>query len=148
MNKFYKEVSMLLVEDDDVDAMGVERALKDLRLINPLLRARDGVEGLEMLRDGTLQKPYIILMDLNMPRMNGIEMLKALRKDPNLTDSVVFVLTTSKLDEDKVAAYKEHIAGYIVKSDLDAGFEELLKLLDHFWKLVELPVYSDEPTKK
>jgi len=139
-DKTYKEVSILLVEDDDIDAMGVTRAVKNLRLVNTLYRARDGIEALEMLRSGTIKRPYIILLDLNMPRMSGIEMLGELRKDPTLTDSIVFVLTTSKDDEDKSAAYKEHIAGYVVKSKLDEGFEDLLKLLDHYWRLVELPV--------
>lgn len=139
-DKQYKEVSILLVEDDDIDAMGIERALKKLRLANPFIRAKDGVEGLELLRDKTVQRPYIILLDLNMPRMSGLEMLKELRHDPVLTDCVVFILTTSKDDEDRAAAYKEHIAGYIVKSKLDTDFTELLQLLDHYWRLVELPV--------
>ena len=140
MNKDYQEVSILLVEDDDIDAMGIERALKKLRLANPFIRAKDGVEGLTILRKSAIERPFIILLDLNMPRMNGLEMLKELRQDPQLTDCVVFVLTTSKDDEDRSSAYKEHIAGYIVKSNLDTDFTELLKLLDHYWRLVELPI--------
>lgn len=136
----YKPVSILLVEDDDIDAMGVERAVKKMRLANPIYRARDGIEGLEMLRNNAVEQPYLILLDLNMPRMNGIEMLKELRSDPKLTTSIVFVLTTSKDDEDKLAAYSEHIAGYIVKSHLDKGFTELVQLLDHYWRLIEMPV--------
>jgi CheY-like chemotaxis protein len=136
----YKEVSILLVEDDDIDAMSIERALKKLRLANPYYRAVDGVEGLAILRNQGVGRPFIILLDLNMPRMNGLEMLVELRKDPKLTDSVVFVLTTSNDDEDRAKAYKEHIAGYIVKSKLDSDFTELLQLLDHYWRLVELPV--------
>lgn len=139
-SKLYKEVSILLVEDDDIDAMGIERALKKLRLANPYFRARDGIEGLTILKNQEVGRPFIILLDLNMPRMNGLEMLTELRKDPKLTDSVVFVLTTSNDDQDKAAAYKEHIAGYIVKSRLDSDFTELLQLLDHYWRLVELPV--------
>ena len=120
--------------------MGVERALKKLKLANPLFRARDGIEGLEMLRARKVNQPYLLLLDLNMPRMSGIEMLKELRNDPNLRSTVVFVLTTSDDDKDKVAAYNEHIAGYIVKNKLDTGFDDLLKLLDHYWRLVEFPV--------
>ncbi len=133
-------VSLLLVEDDDIDAMGVTRALKSLHLANPLHRARDGIEALAMLRNTAIKRPYLILLDLNMPRMNGIEMLKELRNDPELTDSIVFVLTTSDDDEDKTAAYKEHIAGYVVKSKLDCGFNELAQLLDNYWRLIEMPV--------
>lgn len=139
-NKQYKEVSILLVEDDDIDAMGVERAIKRLRLANPLYRARDGLEGLKILREKLIIHPCIILLDLNMPRMNGLEMLDELRRDVQISDNVVFVLTTSKDDEDKSAAYKKNIAGYIVKSDLDTDFTDLLQLLDHYWRIVELPV--------
>ena len=135
-----KVVSILLVDDDDVDAMGIERALNKMKLANPFYRARDGVEGLEMLREKAVDQPYMLLLDLNMPRMSGIEMLKELRSDPHLRGTVVFVLTTSDDDKDKVAAYNEHISGYIVKTKLDTGFEELMKLLDHYWRLVELPV--------
>ena len=135
-----KVVSILLVDDDDVDAMGIERALNKMKLANPFYRARDGVEGLEMLREKAVDQPYMILLDLNMPRMSGIEMLKELRSDPHLRGTVVFVLTTSDDDKDKLAAYNEHISGYIVKTKLDTGFEELMKLLDHYWRLVELPV--------
>ena len=138
-NNRFKTVSILLVDDDDVDAMGIERALNKLRLANPFYRARDGIEGLEILRDKAIDQPYMLLLDLNMPRMSGIEMLKELRSDPQLSGTVVFVLTTSDDDQDKVAAYNEHIAGYIVKTKLDTGFDQLLQLLDHYWRLVELP---------
>lgn len=139
-DKYYKEVSILMVEDDDVDAIGVERALKKLQLTNPFFRAKDGVEGLEILRNGTVEKPFIILLDLNMPRMGGLEMLKELRQDPKLTDCVVFVLTTSDYDKDIASAYKEHVAGYFVKSRLGSDFTGLLKLLDQYWRSVELPL--------
>lgn len=139
----YQPISILLVEDDDVDAMGIERAFKKLRIANSLLRARDGAEGLEMLRSDALEKPYLILLDLNMPKMSGLEMLKELRNDPQLTDTIVFVLTTSEDDNDKISAYKEHIAGYIVKSKMDSGFTELLHLLDHYWRIVEMPMNHD-----
>lgn len=135
----YKEVTILLVEDDDVDAMGVIRQLKRNRLANNLVRARDGIEALKLLRDGIADTPFLILLDLNMPRMSGLEMLRELRSDPELTSAIVFVLTTSKDDEDKASAYKEHIAGYIVKSSLDNGFENLFSMLDHYWRIVEFP---------
>ena len=141
-NKDCKEVSILLVDDDDVDAMGVERSLNKLRLANPFHRARDGVEGLEMLRAKDIDQPYLVLLDLNMPRMTGIEMLQALRSDPDLRSTVVFVLTTSDDDKDKVAAYNEHIAGYIVKNKIETGFDEVMQLLNHYWRLVELPMSS------
>lgn len=135
----YEPISVLLVEDDEVDAMGIKRAFNKLRVANPIFHARDGIEGLEMLRDGTVTQPCLILLDLNMPRMSGLEMLNEVRNDPMLADSVVFVLTTSKDDEDKAAAYKKNIAGYIVKSSLDNGFDDFMKLLDYYWRLVEFP---------
>lgn len=135
----YKSASILLVDDDDVDAMSVKRAFTRMRIANPIIRAKDGIEALEILMAGDITDPYLILLDLNMPRMGGIEMLNHIRSNPKLETSVVFVLTTSKDDEDKLAAYKQHIAGYIVKERLDEGFEELVKMLDHYWKLVELP---------
>ncbi|WP_299076882.1 response regulator [uncultured Paraglaciecola sp.] len=139
-NPTYKEVSILIVEDDDIDAEGIQRALRKIKVANPFLRARDGIEGLEMMRSQLLNKPFLVLLDLNMPRMGGYEMLKEVRKDPLLTQSVIFVLTTSKDDEDRMKAYQEHIAGYILKSTLDTGFHDLVQLLDHYWRLVELPV--------
>ncbi len=135
----YKHATILLVEDDDIDAMSVERAFKKLRIVNPIIRAKDGIIALELLKNGTVTKPYIMLLDLNMPRMSGLELLIELRKDEDLKNSIVFVLTTSKDDEDKIAAYDQNIAGYIIKEKLQHGFDELVKLLDHYWRLVELP---------
>ena len=90
----YKEVTLLVVDDDDIDAIALERALRKLRLLNTLHRARDGLEALTLLRSGVISPPYIILLDLNMPRMNGLEFLEALRADPILTHAVVFGLTS------------------------------------------------------
>ena len=136
----YKPAAILLVEDDDIDALSVIRAFSRLKIANPIVRAKDGIEALEILKNQEIEHPYLILLDLNMPRMGGLELLNTLRHDPSLESSVVFVLTTSKDDQDKLAAYKQHIAGYIVKEKLDDGFEDLVKLLDHYWRLVELPV--------
>jgi CheY-like chemotaxis protein len=135
----YTHATILLVEDDDIDAMIVQRAFKKLRIVNPIVRAKDGIVALELLRNASVSRPYIILLDLNMPRMGGLEMLRELRGDENLKNNVVFVLTTSKDDEDKFAAYSQNIAGYILKENLQDGFDELVKLLDHYWRIVELP---------
>lgn len=139
----YKEVSLLIVDDDDIDAISLERALRKLRLLNTLFRARDGREALELLRSGQIPAPYIILLDLNMPRMNGLEFLEALRTDPLLTHAVVFVLTTSKSDEDLVAAYRKHVAGYVFKQHMDRDFMEVMGLIEHYWRIVELPVTKE-----
>jgi CheY-like chemotaxis protein len=138
-NVNYKDATILLVDDDDVDVITVKRAFKKLRIANPIIRAKDGVMALELLRNGTVPKPYIILLDLNMPKMGGLEMLEELRSDKTLHQSIVFVLTTSKDDEDKVAAYNKNIAGYILKEKVQNDFDELVKLLDCYWRIVELP---------
>lgn len=139
----YKEVTLLVVDDDDIDAIALERALRKLRLLNTLHRARDGLEALTLLRSGAISPPYIILLDLNMPRMNGLEFLQALRADPILTHAVVFVLTTSKSDEDLVAAYRKHVAGYVFKQHMDRDFLEVIGLIEHYWRIVELPVNKE-----
>ena len=136
-------VQILLVEDDDIDAEAVRRAFTKQRIANPIVHARDGVEALEVLRGENgkekLLRPYMILLDLNMPRMNGIEFLKELRGDSDLHDSVVFVLTTSDADRDKLSAYEQHIAGYLIKSNVGSGFVNLVNMLDAYWRYVELP---------
>ena len=135
-----KEVTILLVEDDDVDVLGIKRALDTLKILNPVIRAKDGIEALELLRDPrAVKRPYIVLLDLNMPRMNGLEMLAELRKDPTLSSSVVFVLTTSKADEDKVLAYQQNVAGYIIKNEVGDGFLRVMEMLDCYWRVVQLP---------
>lgn len=143
LQKNYREVTLLVVDDDDIDAIALERALRKLKLLNTVYRARDGQEALDMLRSNSVPQPYIILLDLNMPRMGGLEFLQVLRTDPLLTHSVVFVLTTSKSDEDLVAAYRKHIAGYVFKQHMDRDFLEVISLIEHYWRLVELPVSKD-----
>lgn len=134
-----REVSLLMIEDDDIDATAMKRALQKLKLLNPIYRARDGLEGIELLRAGEVPSPFIILLDLNMPRMNGLEFLEEIRSDPALTHSVVFVLTTSKSDEDILAAYREHVAGYLFKQRMDNDFLQVVGLLNHYWRIIELP---------
>ena len=136
-------VHLLLVEDDQVDAEGIQRAFRQQRIANPFIVVRDGVEALQVLRgeggSDPVPRPYLILLDLNMPRMNGIEFLQALREDPELRRSIVFVLTTSDREEDKLAAYEEHVAGYILKSRAGEDFLEVIKLLRTYWRIIEFP---------
>ncbi|MCA9166363.1 MAG: response regulator [Planctomycetales bacterium] len=136
-------VQILLVEDDEIDAETVKRAFSRQKIANPITVARDGVAALSRLRgeDGAppFERPYLILLDLNMPRMNGTEFLEQLRADPSLCDSVVFVLTTSKSDRDITAAYERQISGYLVKSNIGHDFVNLVGMLEHFWRYVEFP---------
>ena len=137
-------VNILLVEDDDVDAMSVKRAFKKTNISNPLFHAGNGLEALDMLRGSNgvekiIPKPRIILLDLNMPRMNGIEFLRELRADPELHDISVVVLTTSNEERDKVAAYNLNVAGYILKPVEPGRFIEAVGTLNLYWNLIELP---------
>jgi len=138
-----KEATLLIVEDDQVDIMGLKRVLNKLRIANPVKVANDGIEALEILRgkngNEKLDTPFIIMLDLNMPRMNGLEFLKELRKDPVHQNAVVFVMTTSSDEQDIYQAYQNNIAGYIIKSDAETTFTQALNLLEHYWKVVELP---------
>jgi CheY-like chemotaxis protein len=137
------EVNILLVEDDEVDVMAVKRALRELKIANPLFRAADGIDGLEMLRGVNgktrMPRPYVILLDLNMPRMGGLEFLDELRQDPDLQSSIVFVMTTSMAEEDRFRAYDKNIAGYVLKSTPAHSFIEAVIMLDHYWRVVEFP---------
>lgn len=135
-----RALNILLVDDDDVDAMGIERAFRQQPWLSSLMRAKNGEEALDMLRAGDAKSPLIMLLDLNMPRMNGFETLAALRADETLRSTVVFVLTTSKNPEEIQAVYQHNVAGYIVKSSRYQDFSHLLVFLDHYWRLVELPV--------
>ena len=134
-----KEVTILLVEDDDVDAMTIERAFKKLRIGNTIVRACDGLEAFELLNDSVLASPFIILLDLQMPRMNGLEFLEALRKDPKHASSIVFVLTSSKADEDMISSYKHNVAGYFLKNSAGDEFLDIVNVLDGYWKIVHFP---------
>jgi CheY-like chemotaxis protein len=135
-----KALNILLVEDDEVDVMNVRRAFEKSHIMNPLFVATDGVEALQMLRQGQVPRGRrLVLLDLNMPRMNGIEFLRELRKDPELSATSVVVLTTSNDERDKVDAYNLNIAGYLVKPVTFDSFCELMVALNKFWTLVELP---------
>src|SRR3989338_8902166 len=108
-------LSILLVEDDDVAAEAVTRSIGRSGLSIPVVWAEDGLVALDILRGGRPQvqapRPRVILLDLNMPRMNGFEFLQTLRTDPDLKDEVIFVLTTSDDESDRTRAYHENIAG-------------------------------------
>jgi len=130
---------VLLVEDDDVDAMTVKRAFSDLKITNPLVRKLNGEEALEYLRGKENRKPCVILLDLNMPKMNGIEFLKIAKNDDELRKIPVVVLTTSKNDEDRVKSFGLSVAGYMIKPTDYKIFVETIRVIDLYWTLSELP---------
>lgn len=135
-----RALTILLVEDDEVDVMTVKRAFKKANIANPVHVASNGVEALQMLRDGSLpESRRLILLDLNMPRMNGIEFLRELRKDPELANLTVVVLTTSNEDRDRVDAYQLNVAGYLLKPVTFHDFAEVMATLNKYWTLMEMP---------
>jgi CheY-like chemotaxis protein len=133
-------LNILLVDDDQVDVMNVQRAFKKSNITNPVWVSSNGLEALEMLRSGAVPKSQrLVLLDLNMPKMNGIEFLRELRADPDLAKTSVVVLTTSKDERDKVDAYNLNVAGYLLKPVEFIDFVGLMATLNKYWTLVELP---------
>jgi|SRR5687768_342465 CheY-like chemotaxis protein len=133
-------LNILLIEDDDVDVMNVKRAFEKNRILNPLYVASNGLEGLAMLREGKVpQARRLILLDLNMPGMSGIEFLRELRADPKLRPTPVVVLTTSGDEKDRIDAYDFHVAGYLRKPVEFPRFMELTAALNKYWTLVDIP---------
>ncbi len=138
-----RTLNILLIEDDDGDAKAVQRAFRKAKIANLMSRAVDGMEALDMLRGANGKQktasPCILLVDLNMPRMNGIQLIETLREDEELRRLIAFVLTTSKRDEDRLAAYDLNVAGYIVKETADQDLLNLVSLMDCYWRTVEMP---------
>lgn len=130
---------ILLVEDDSIDVMTVKRALKDLEVASELVPTGDGEEALEYLRDDENTKPSVILLDLNMPKMNGIEFLKIIKSDNGLKKIPVIVLTTSNSEQDISRSFELGAAGYMVKSVDYKRFMETIKAIDSYWTLSKLP---------
>ena len=140
-----RPINILLVEDDEVDVMNVQRAFKKGNILNPLFIAKNGLEALNMLRasqDNPAAVPNqrrLILLDLNMPKMGGIEFLQNLRNDENLKSIPVVVLTTSNQDRDLVEAYNLNVAGYLIKPVQFAHFVDLMTTLNKYWSFSEIP---------
>lgn len=145
-------INVLLVEDDEVDVMNVRRAFRKNNITNPLYVASNGLHAFSMLRgeDGGLPEVpnsrRIILLDLNMPKMGGLEFLQELRRDEKLRSTPVVVLTTSNQDRDRIEAYNLNVAGYILKPVTFGNFAEVMATLNKYWALCELPSSASELT--
>lgn len=135
---------ILLVEDDEIDRMMVRRAFHAFGIDNPLLTAGDGEEALKLLRGGMSEKPALILLDLNMPRMNGVEFLQAVKSHDTLRMIPVVVLTTSSEPKDKRECFRLSVAGYLVKPADHRLFEEMIGTIDRYWTASELPDLPEE----
>ena len=138
MNKL-ESVNLLIVDDDAIDALTMTRAFSKVIPVNRLKVVCSGAEGLSFLRSSSRSQPYIVLVDIKMPVMNGHEFVAELRKDASLRNSVVFMVTTSTAADDIKKAYDQCVAGYIVKNAAGADFSKVVDMLRQYVSVVELP---------
>lgn len=129
---------ILVVDDDEVSVMAIRRALEQHGIKSPIICAADGQEALDLLMSDAVPKPRLILLDINMPRMNGLEFLAAIRKDTSLRNQVVFVMTTSDAPQDIAQAYSQQIAGYILKEDAYRSIGRAIEMLGAYIDVVAL----------
>jgi CheY-like chemotaxis protein len=140
-----RQVNVLLVEDDEVDVINVQRAFKRKHIDHPLYVASNGIDALTMLRGSGVASSKLpsdrrlVLLDINMPRMNGLEFLQELRQDEDLKSTPVVVLTTSDADQDRLEAYRLNVAGYILKPVTFSTFADVMASLNQYWALCEIP---------
>lgn len=132
-----ENVTLLVVEDDDIDYMMIQRAMKQCKSNNRLVRAVDGQDALDMLISQEVTAPFVMLLDLKVPKLSGLELLATLRQTPNLKETVVFVLSSSDDEQDIHNSYQQNVAGYFVKNDSE--FDDIFTLLNGYWRTTHLP---------
>jgi len=137
--KMNERQTILLVEDDEVDIRSIKRALEDLHVVNPLVVTNNGEEALEYLRNKANRRPGLILLDLRMPKMDGIEFLKIAKNDDKLKIIPVVALTSSKEEGDKINSFKLGVAGYMMKPVDYMEFVEVIRAIQMYWILSESP---------
>jgi len=130
---------ILLIEDDQVDAMTVKRALADMGSSSSIVHVNNGELALAYLQSKLNERPYLILLDINMPKMNGIEFLRQIKADPDLKSIPVVVLTTSSSQDDIGDSYKASVAGYIIKSVDYRQFVAKIQAIERYWQINRLP---------
>ena len=134
-----RKESFLFLIDGDLEVMTIERSLKKCHIGNPLVRARSGLEVLEMMRDANLKQAYVALLDLRMLLLGGLEFFHEVRADTSLSDSILFTLTTSDNAMDISRCHKTNIAGYFLKELTREKLKEFDEFLKGYWRLAELP---------
>jgi CheY-like chemotaxis protein len=138
-----RSITILLIDDDEVDVNAIRRSFWRLRIMNPIVVGRNGIEALDILRGHNghekIRAPYLVLLDLNMPRMGGIEFLAEMRADPALRRTLVFVMTTSADAEDRRRAYDMNVAGYVLKHQAGKTFLEAIALFESYLRAIEFP---------
>ena len=131
---------ILLVDDDYVDVMTVKRAFKEINLQNDIVVAENGEEALKYLNNPAVERPAIILLDLNMPRMNGLEFLQVVKKHEQHKVIPVIVLTTSAQERDRLESFKMSVAGFITKPVIYTEFIDIMKTIDRYWTCSDMPI--------
>jgi CheY-like chemotaxis protein len=134
-----KPKPILLVEDDNVDAITVKRAMRDLKVGHSVIHLVNGEEAMKYLTSPDTEKPFLVLLDLNMPKMNGIEFLKVMKTNSELKTIPVIVLTTSKEQRDILSSFELGASGYMVKPVDYSKFVEILSKVMIYWNSSELP---------
>ena len=134
-----KIISLLIVEDDDVDYKLLVRSFSKRKISNSMFRAKDGLDAWQKIKSGEIQRPFILLVDLNMPRMNGKELLAEIRNDPVHNDTVVFFMTTSTDKNDIKESFSKHAAGYFLKDNVEGSIDKIVEVVDGYWQIVTLP---------
>lgn len=135
-----KSKPLLLIEDDSVDAMSIKRALDDIGVLDSMVHLTNGEQALDFLRSKANERPCLILLDLNMPKMNGQEFLNEIRKDQMLCSIPVVVITTSAEKADIQQTFAQSIAGYMVKPIDHDQFVKVIEAISRYWSLNVLPV--------
>lgn len=130
---------VMIVDDDAVDRMSIKRAFADLRITNELIVAEGGQQALDILDAAEIPRPTLILLDLRMPGVDGLEVLRAIRSHPKYKAVPVIILTTSNEERDRVATFEIGIAGYMVKPVDYQQFVEVVRTIDLYWTLSEPP---------
>ncbi|MCK5741974.1 MAG: response regulator [Chlorobi bacterium] len=130
---------IMIVEDDKIDVMTIKRALKEIKVSNKIIHRENGEDALAYLTDSNNEMPCIVLLDLNMPRMNGIEFLEKRKDIDSLKIIPVVVLTTSKEEKDRLSSFQYGIAGYMIKPVDYIQFIDVMRTIDLYWTLSELP---------
>lgn len=138
-----KIVTVLHIEDDPIDGRAVQRAFRKIGFENPMYVASDGNAGLKMLRGESgfiaIPQPRMILLDLRMNGLDGHQFLAELRADPKLQDTIVFILTTSDNSEDRQRAFRQHVAGYLLKENSAEDFNRNMQLICDYVRRSRFP---------
>jgi len=134
---------VLLVEDDQVDVMTVKRAFKEIKILNEIVVCGNGIKALEYLQDPQTTQPGLILLDLNMPKMSGLEFLQVIKTKPELKRIPIVVLTTSQEEQDRIESFNLSVAGYMIKPVSYQKFVEVIRIIHVYWELSEGPFPED-----